>query len=69
MNIESTYLLDNAGWLRWRRWWWWWRAMAARDSNDTSNSNSKDGEDLSELHLYRRLEVILKKKSRIKFYY
>jgi hypothetical protein len=34
--------------------------MATRNSNDTSNSNSKDGEDLSELHLYRSLEVILK---------
>jgi hypothetical protein len=36
-------------------------AMTARSSNDTSNSKSKDGEDLSELHLYRRLEMILKK--------
>jgi len=55
--------LDNAGWRRWRRrrwfvFWWWW--SSARSSNDTSNSNSKDGEDLSELHLYRRLEVVLK---------
>jgi hypothetical protein len=27
--------------------------MATRSSNDAGNSNSKDGEDLSELHLYR----------------
>ena len=31
-----------------------------RSSSNASNSNSEDGEDLSELHLYRRLEVILK---------
>ena len=31
-----------------------------RNSSDTSNSNSKDGDDLSELHLYKRWEVILK---------
>jgi hypothetical protein len=52
--------LDNGGWLGWRRRRWWWRLMTARSSSDTSNSNSKDGDDLSELHLYRREEVVLK---------
>jgi hypothetical protein len=53
--------LDNGGWHWWRSLVGWFGGGRIRSSNDTSNSKSKDGEDLSELHLYRRLEVTLKK--------
>jgi hypothetical protein len=43
-------LLNDRGWPGWR-WWWWWRVAT---SSSASNGNSEDGEDLSELHLYRR---------------
>jgi hypothetical protein len=33
---------------------------ATRSSSGAGNGNSEDGEDLSELHLYRREEVILR---------
>jgi len=46
----ASDLLNDGGRPGWR---WWW-CVAARSSSDASNGNSEDGEDLSELHLYRR---------------
>jgi hypothetical protein len=46
----TKYLLNDRGWARRRRRWWW---SAARRGDGTDNSNSEEGNDLSDLHLDR----------------
>jgi len=49
-------LLNDRGWARWRWWRWWW--VTARNGDGTDNSNSEEGNDLSELHLDREINFI-----------
>jgi hypothetical protein len=61
----AVNLLNDRSWLwpRWRMMWWWW---APRRGKGADNGNSKEGNDLSDLHLDRRRAIdLLREKYRL----